>query len=224
MGNFMKYSLFIAFIFIGSTGLKAASFFEKTSSEILLHAGVTGHRTKLESTTYRDDITQLGYDFKFTLESWKLAKPFLSARGALVYGKVNTSIGLGMLADMGKSEFQVDLARERGKKISKAEVYAFGSDIVLYRFRVLLYTPFLTNSTRVISWYVGLGLNTHGEDKIFKFNRGEYSTLGLRFLMPNKKDSTETFIYALGWERDVIKSANLKQERNMFLVKAGKRF
>lgn len=190
-------------------------------SEILIHTGFTGFRTQKSAGTRRDNAGQIGYDLKFGLDVKKF-RPFLLAHGYWVFNKVHTQIGAGTYYFLNKSEFQFDFSRKREKTLDLNGEY-FQGDIVLYKARLLWSYPLWKFESSTLKGILGFGNNTHGEKKLFKFNRGEYYTAGFRLHFDQDRNSNESFLTELYWEQDTIRSSSLKQERNSVIIRIGKR-
>lgn len=218
----MTKSIILIFSFLPLSISAQDLFWEKFRSELLIHVGGTGYRTKKDTGTKRDNTTQLGYDIKFGYELGNF-QPFIKLHGHWVLATTHTKAGLGTYWFFKKSEFQFDFSRKR-EKFLDIDGEEFEGDIVIYKMRLLWSYPIKQFENFQLRSLIGGGVNTHGERKIFKFNRGEYYMAGIRFFIPDEHDVKESFVTELYWQQDVIRSSSLRQERNSFILRFGKRF
>lgn len=191
-------------------------------SEVLIHTGTTGLRTQKLNGTRRDDAGQIGYDLKFGLDIDNF-RPFILAHGHWVLDEIHTQIGLGSYYFVNSSEFQLDFLRKREKALD-INGKNFHGDIILYKIRLLWSYPLYKFKGSTFKSIIGIGSNSHGDRKIFKLNKGEYYSAGLRLHFDQDKDTDESFLAEIFWEQDTIRSLELKQSRNSAIVRLGKRF
>ena len=194
----------------------------KLRSEVLIHLGLTSFRTKQTLDTSRDNLGQIGYDTKFGYDLGDF-RPFIKLDGYFVLKTIHSEVGLGSYWFKNNTELQLDIVRKR-EKFSNNSGSDFQGETVLFKARLIWSQSLYIIRNWQIKSLFGFGNISEGETKIFKLNRGEHYLVGVRFFQKNLEIKNDESVYEIFWQQDNIRSPALRQERNSFIFRAGKRF
>lgn len=225
-----NYLLIFLLLLVFFSLTPAVVFCGEVTPNILIHVGKTGYKTRSPDQNIRTDFSQIGYDLKL---KYKLKDfvPFVIVDGHKTFTDKSDQISASYRFGFGSyylinpnNRLHLDMTWARDRILMKVNNQIHDTSYNLYKIELGGEFKLFSVKNNIAQALIGVGINCSTDKKIFKFERGEYTMAGLRYRMPDKVSEDEFIVLDIYWERDAIRSAYLKQERNSLIFRAGKEF
>ena len=173
-----------------------------------------------------DNFSHLGYDFKFALDT-DYGVPYVLIEGSKIFGKNNfkksfmSRYGLGYQTLYKEFLLGADVTQSNENILN---VDGANGEISLLKARVHVERKVGSINTWEMKLGVDLGINNHGDKKVFKIDRGESLAFLFSIIKKDDFDPSQRFVSDLIIERDLIRSSLSSQERYSLLIRCGKSF